>query len=558
MAKIKLTFSEKDLVKSIATRVANKPVLVEITDNERLSYTDGKMISVGATVDVFTTMSVAAHEGSHIRFKSKSTIAILRHINKDYPKVAQFVLNCYEDYRCNTLNKRIYKGFVKRLHENGEEITKGEVVKDKLMNTIKQILLKLEYPHMFDEDNTYPIWIEVDKSKKMIDKYLAFESSVIVSKMIVDTIMDYHKMDPEARPPDKKKMEDMEKGMGRSTLPELGGSSSERKSLEIVKDYEAGAKGDYKRLSKATKRLMKHRKEIMDELRKMKIVPKAPEPTYMKTGVTKMDLPLPSHGSGDSYDEVKIKNHPIITQLRKEFKRIMRSSNAGRGGRKGRVSVRDLPRFVSSKGRFNKIFKIDRDDFGANMMFVIDESGSTAGHTIAIEREVVITLMEALEGTAINTCVVGFSAQSGAKVVGERVYKEFNAPLDSRKLDKINSDSAGMGFYENRDGDSFEIAAKHFATTNHKNSIMIVLSDGMPSHCSQGYNDGNKLTNKSVRELRSNGIKLHGVGIGIGDGVKYGEIYDKRDYTLLDLNDLKEKLIHMVRKIADGVEIPNM
>ena len=553
----KLTFQEKDLVKSIANRVANNKIDVKITEESRVAYTDGQTITVGEAKDVFTTCAIAAHEGSHIRFKSKSTPEILRHINKDYPSIAQFVLNVYEDYRCNSLNAKIYSGYVKRLKENGIEMVKNEVIQEKLLNTFKQLSCILEYPTLYDEDNTYPIWDTVDKSKAMIEKYLAFEASVIVSKIIVDKIMEYHKADPEAMPIEDEKLEEVEKKMGRSKCPSLGSKTSAKKSMSIIKDYEAGTKGDMKRMEKASKRLKKAKKEILDELRKMKTVPKSPEPGYMSTGVTKQDLDLPRNGAGEEYHSVKSKNIEIINQLRREFKRIMRSTNANRGGRAGRISVRDLPRMVASNGRFDKVFKIDRRDFGANLMIVIDESGSTQGHCIAVEREVVITLMEALEGTAVNTCVIGFSAQSGRKVVGERVYKEFNATLNREKLSRINSDSADEGFYENRDGDSFEISAMHFGVTNHKNSIMIVLSDGMPSHGGTGY-DGEKMTNKSVRELRASGINVHGVGIGIYDGEDYGNMYDNKDYTLIELDNLEEKCVQMIRGIAKDIHVPNV
>jgi len=544
-----MNYDEKDLVRSIALRVANRDVVVNIV-KEQTAYTDGKTITVGEVGTLFTTTSLAAHEGAHIRFGTKCNEKVLRHISHDYPSLAKMVLNVFEDYRVNSLNERIYKGFVDELRTYGKSLT-CKIPEDKLTNTMLQMTNYLEYKDSYIKDNTYDIWERVDGAVKLVNKYLAFASSVIASKIVVDELLDHFDKDPE--PKTTKSEAGRGKGPGKTKMPTMGTSKDSKRAMDIVKDYEAGVGGDFKRLDKATKRLTEARKKILDELRKMRTVPKAADPLYVKTGVKVKSIPLESCGAGEPYADVVSGNRDLIKSLRREFKRIMLSTNEGRGGRRGRISTRDIPRFVTSEGKFDKVFKVDRNSYGANLMIVLDESGSTGGPKINKERELVITLMEALKGTAINTCVIGFGAYPSKKEISEHIYKEFSETLDEKKIDKIN---INRGYFENRDGDSFEVASKHFALTNHKNSMMIVVSDGLPSHGGTGYS-GIEATKMSVRALRNSGIKLHSVGIDIYHPEQFREIYDDKDYTLIELEALGGQVISMVRELANSVRTIN-
>ena len=80
----------------------------------------------------------------------------------------------------------------------------------------------------------------------------------------------------------------------------------------------------------------------------------------------------------------------------------------------------------ASRGNYDRVFKTKTQKYGANIMFLIDESGSTRYGCIQTERKTMIILAEALKNTRINTMVMGFGAKHGRDIICERVYKEFN------------------------------------------------------------------------------------------------------------------------------------
>jgi cobalamin biosynthesis protein CobT len=197
------------------------------------------------------------------------------------------------------------------------------------------------------------------------------------------------------------------------------------------------------------------------------------------------------------------------------------------------------------------VFKIDQNSYGANLMILVDESGSMTTKKLPIAREAIISLMEALDGTKINTCVIGFAAKNHSLIISEKIYKEFNSPIDRKKLASINTTA---GYEYNRDGDSFELAAKHFAETNHINSLMIIISDGCPNHGSSYTSaEGRRLTNLSIRLLRNRGIDVHALGIKIYTPITYSEMYDKKGITFIDTMELEMALITLIRQIASDL-----
>jgi cobalamin biosynthesis protein CobT len=186
-------------------------------------------------------------------------------------------------------------------------------------------------------------------------------------------------------------------------------------------------------------------------------------------------------------------------------------------------------------------------------MILVDESGSMTCRKLPIAREAIISIMEALEGTKINTCVIGFAAKNTSLVVSEKVYKEFNSPINRKKLASINTT---IGYEYNRDGDSFELAAKHFAETNHMNSIMVVISDGCPNHGNNYTSyEGRRLTNLSIRLLRNRSIDIHALGIKIYMPITYSEMYDNKGVTFIEDFEIEAALIKLIRQIAANVKI---
>ncbi|MBN2150512.1 MAG: hypothetical protein JW839_03595 [Candidatus Lokiarchaeota archaeon] len=76
------------------------------------------------------------------------------------------------------------------------------------------------------------------------------------------------------------------------------------------------------------------------------------------------------------YMAIARENGYTIKQLRKALERIKINPLVQRGARRGIICDRDLPRVVSSKGKFNRPFVATDEKRGASLLIVIDESAS--------------------------------------------------------------------------------------------------------------------------------------------------------------------------------------
>ncbi|MEX2681720.1 MAG: hypothetical protein Q6373_008970 [Candidatus Sigynarchaeota archaeon] len=76
------------------------------------------------------------------------------------------------------------------------------------------------------------------------------------------------------------------------------------------------------------------------------------------------------------YSTIVRDNGYTIKQLRKMLERIKINPLMQRGARRGILCDRDLPRVVSSKGKFNRPFKTNFEKRGASLLILIDESAS--------------------------------------------------------------------------------------------------------------------------------------------------------------------------------------
>ncbi|MHA1728954.1 MAG: hypothetical protein ACTSWY_09500, partial [Promethearchaeota archaeon] len=112
-----LNFKEIRLLYVVARRVANKPIKSTLLNGK--PKTDGTHIWLPLSGKEFRfeeLIGLAAHEGSHIRFKSLFKGDFHKEICKENPYLGRVIINLFEDARVDYLLKKTYPGFWKELH----------------------------------------------------------------------------------------------------------------------------------------------------------------------------------------------------------------------------------------------------------------------------------------------------------------------------------------------------------------------------------------------------------------------------------------------------------
>ncbi|MHA1727628.1 MAG: cobaltochelatase CobT-related protein, partial [Promethearchaeota archaeon] len=274
-----------------------------------------------------------------------------------------------------------------------------------------------------------------------------------------------------------------------------------------------------------------------------------------------------SHPS-KSYIQI-LKNYGyIIKRLQRNLSKLRHRIDFRRGTRRGIICRRDLIKVISSKGKFDRPFKIFQRKTGVKLLILIDESGSMMGDyvdaprtstdgcsdgysPIFIAKRSAIILAEALKGTRVRFGVVGFSAVGKELKIVEKVYKRFDESINTESLGAIGiSDFC----FENRDGTSFSIAVKHhFKSMQGDVPIMIIISDGVPWHAGTSYvgKNARDRTSQSVQALKQVGIKMFALSIDLHGDQYLKNIYGRRNYVVLKQpKDITEKLVNLVSNIA--------
>lgn len=258
------------------------------------------------------------------------------------------------------------------------------------------------------------------------------------------------------------------------------------------------------------------------------------------------------HNPVERYQQI-IRNHTsLINDLKVQFNPIQKTKTFQRGARRGILSSRDLSLVKSSKGVFNRPFKGLQTCRGAQLLVLIDESGSmyTSNH-IGLAKEACITLGEALKGTQIQFAVIGFAALYGKSTIAEKIYKDFDSPLNASLLGCIGiSDTYNV----NRDGTSILTAAKYHFKNNLQNvPIMIIISDGFPNHGGTSYVGENAIeqTRNAFKEVQSLGVKVFVLSVDQGGTSYLTRIYGTKRHVIMRNPALLQKyLIDLVKEIG--------
>jgi hypothetical protein len=253
------------------------------------------------------------------------------------------------------------------------------------------------------------------------------------------------------------------------------------------------------------------------------------------------------------YKDIVNKNKFLTSKLKKYFSVVRKRSTLERGTRSGIIYQRDLPRVIASKGIFNRPFMQPTSGKGAQLIILIDESGSMRGKNIEMARNAAIILAESLKDTRIKYAIVGFSAVSDKLEIAEKIYKRMDERPNPEKIGTIGLSNE---FVQNRDGTSFLAAAKHhFEKGSRDTRMMIVISDGIPCHNGTRYTENlaKKNTGEVINKLKQT-TKMFALSIDQGNTNYLEKMYGKKQYIVLkNTTKLTEKLIFLVKVIAEGI-----
>ena len=250
------------------------------------------------------------------------------------------------------------------------------------------------------------------------------------------------------------------------------------------------------------------------------------------------------------YNKIVQNNQGLIRRLESRFSEIKKGDGYRPNERNGRLSRKNLSRYVTSNYDYDRVYdKKDTEQEGANLLIVLDESGSMSGSRIYHAFESLVILTEALKGTKINFAIVGFSAYYTKTEILHKVYKDFSEPSLPEKIGCVNIGGAK----ENRDGTSFKFLFDQFLV-GLPNPLMLIISDGSPWHGGTSYTNesGISHTKDAVSYIRKNKAFVYTLFIG-GSDKEYTlkRMYGKDSYTILDSSRLQETLVQMLKNIVN-------
>lgn len=648
-----IKLSDQRILKNIAQRVSDSPQCVV---KNGIPRTDGVNIFLPFSDKSLTfedLEGLAAHEGSHIRFKSINDPQIPKELFPKNPRFAQIILNICEDARVELLLKETFPGFwdeidilnLRLLSQKIKKIALFPIEKkfkpeaiELLINFLSfegcqhsellfDLLLSEHGKFKFESFQLGLFWRNISNSLKFIRSHKTFAATLIATKRIIHSIIKYFDSKDDLFPKleDRKKKEEasskkvggksLSKGFKETSLPKGKELEKDSKKDEFIKEIQTTISKKFKSHIKFSssgihsKRLNKKSQDILKKIRgslKSKkldsavdfqefIEDNSEELTTSKEEILSILQEMKEKRSCKSkfreispeiqnFDEKisieffrnekaiqnlnnvrnpaeiykKIVNtHSILIQkLKIKFSPIKKSTNMRRGKRRGYVCGRDLAQVKISRGQFKSPFKYHNFDKGAQLVLLVDESGSMNGMRIKIARESCIILAESLKNTRISYAIIGFGAKYSKNSICEKIYKDIDEQINPSKVGSISVASA---FNENRDGTSFRSVVKtHFQSQSFANStpILIIISDGQPHHGGTSYLGPRAIedTRKAIFSIQRMGVKLYAISIDSSQSSYLSKIYKPNQYVILkSLSDLSSKLMHLITEIANAL-----
>ncbi|MFW6009419.1 MAG: cobaltochelatase CobT-related protein [archaeon] len=254
--------------------------------------------------------------------------------------------------------------------------------------------------------------------------------------------------------------------------------------------------------------------------------------------------PTTFRGKKDKYMAIKKEMSPHIKQNLKVIKKVLKykeSQEKRRGQKKGKIDKKNLYKVGSGNKRV--FYKQKKTDSDMSILLLLDASGSMMGRREIQAHKAAITFREILKDLKIPHAIWDFTT-SDKKVISTE-YINFN------NWDKID-DSSLNNFYaggENRDGYNLRLAINEIKKRGESKKLIIVISDGQPSHYFDRYYDlvGIKDLKKAVNEAKKQNVDV--LGLSIGDEHNYMDKIYKNHICINNINELPRKLSKILRKI---------
>ena len=648
-----INLSDQRILKNIAQRVSDSPQCVV---KNGIPRTDGVNIFLPFSDNSLTfedLEGLAAHEGSHIRFKSITDPQIPKELLPKNPPFAQIILNICEDARVEILLKDTFPGFwdeidnlnLRLLSQKIKILVQFPIEKLNEPEAIELLITFLSFEgcchsellfdpllsdggkFKFGSSKLGIFWREISKSLKFIRKQQTFAATLIASKRIIQSVLKYFDSEEDlfSKPQDGKNEEEhpskegdsktLDKRTKESSIPNEKETAKSSKKDEFIKQIKTTISKKFTsqvkysssgihpaKLNKKSQELLKKirgslqskrldsdadfqefvednseeldisKEEILSILKEMK------EKRSFRSKFKEISPEIRNFDDKISIeffrDEKAIQNlnnvrNPIqiyekvvnthsflIHKLKIKFSPIKKSTNMRRGQRRGYICGRDLVQVKISRGQFKSPFKYHNFDKGAQLILLVDESGSMNGMRIQIARESCIILAESLKNTRISYAIIGFGAKYSKNTICEKIYKDINEQLHPSKVGSI---SVASTFNENRDGTSFRsVVNNHLQSQSSTNStpILIIISDGQPHHGGTSYLGPSAIedTRKAIFSIQQMGVKLYAISIDSSESSYLSKIYKPNQYVILkSLSDLSSKLIQLITEIANAL-----
>ena len=234
--------------------------------------------------------------------------------------------------------------------------------------------------------------------------------------------------------------------------------------------------------------------------------------------------------------------------------KVRSSKHVGTRTYQGRVSTRSLYKYKHSRNIFKTELKRKKKD--AAVSIVIDCSGSMEGYKIEAARKSALVIGEMMNRAKVEFELVGFTVPFREQFNYEPftrhanlVHYRFGGSKDwnFRKHGVVEGRMA-RGLEDNDDGESLRHFADNLSKSKKERKMMIVISDGAPSACTQ-YGNTNEDLNKTIADIRKQNMEIYAIGIDTDAGSYYGKnnsVHLSSSATNVEIVEAISKFVNMI------------